>query len=91
MITRDGDRYRVQGPLTMSNITAVLEEGLRLFEGDSVVVDFAGAEEVDSSAVSLMLEWLRDARRRNRRVQFVNLPANLTSLAKLYDALELVQ
>jgi phospholipid transport system transporter-binding protein len=45
---------------------------------------------VDSAAVSLLLEWQRTARAANRRIEFVNLPENLKSLAALYGVSELL-
>jgi phospholipid transport system transporter-binding protein len=40
--------------------------------------------------VSLLLEWRREAGRQGRTIQFVNLPGNLTSLAKLYGVTEML-
>lgn len=84
MISRDGNRYVIQGAVTMNTVRAVAEQGARLFDDAEVVVDFGAVEEADSSAVSLMLEWLREARRRGRALKFVNLPASVKSLALLY-------
>lgn len=91
MIVQDGGNYRVQGRITIDNAQAVLTEGLKKFDRDGLVVDLSGLEEVDSSAVSLMLEWLRAARRAKRKLGFANLPANLTSLATQYGVLEMIQ
>ena len=54
------------------------------------MVDFAAVTEVDSAALSLMFEWQREARRRNIKLAFRNLPASLQSLATLYGVSELV-
>jgi phospholipid transport system transporter-binding protein len=40
--------------------------------------------------VSLLLEWRRRARHASRTVRYVNLPANLKSLAELYGVTELL-
>ncbi|MCC7486817.1 MAG: STAS domain-containing protein [Burkholderiales bacterium] len=74
----------LQGPITIANVQSVLEEGARSMTGAQVTVDLAGVTEVDSTAVSLLLEWRRRALRDERRIRFVNLPANLKSLAELY-------
>lgn len=84
MISRDGNRYVIQGAVTMNTVRAVAEQGTRMFDDTEVVVDFGAVEEADSAAVSLMLEWLREARRRSRALRFVNLPASVKSLALLY-------
>lgn len=91
MIACDGDRCTLQGPLTMDNVVAVLEEGSRLMPtGPRIVVDLAGVTEVDSAAVSLLLEWRRAAQRGGRKVEFANLSANLKSLAELYGVSDLL-
>jgi len=84
MISCEGERCRVQGPITMGNVAAVLAESSRLFTSPAVVVDLAGVTDVDSAAVSLLLEWRREAAKANRRIDYTNVPANLKSLAELY-------
>ena len=91
MILQDGDNYRIQGRITIANANALLTEGLKLFVRDGLVVDLSQLEEVDSSAVSLLLEWLREAQRNQRKLRFSNLPDNLKSLATLYGVLDLIQ
>jgi phospholipid transport system transporter-binding protein len=90
MISCEGGRCTVQGPLTMDCVTAVLEESSTLFRGPDLIVDLGPVTEVDSAAVSLLLEWQRAARRENRAIRFVNVPANLLSLARLYGVAELI-
>jgi phospholipid transport system transporter-binding protein len=80
----------VQGPITMNNVTAVLAESGRVFPAGDLVVDLAGVTEVDSSTVSLLLEWQRVARATARRIDVVNIPANLKSLADLYGVSDLL-
>lgn len=58
---------------------------------DRLTIDFAGVDAVDSSAVALLLEWRRQALRLGKKLEFVNLPANLLALATLYGVEELIQ
>lgn len=83
-ISCDGGRCLVQGPVTMANATQVLEESSRVFQGTEIVVDLSGVTEVDSAAVSLLLEWRRAAAAAKRRIAYTNVPGNLKSLADLY-------
>jgi phospholipid transport system transporter-binding protein len=53
-------------------------------------VDLRDVTELDSAAVSLLLEWRRAAAKANRRVEFVNLPDSLKSLAELYGVSHLL-
>ena len=57
---------------------------------DRLTIDFAGIDAVDSSAVALLLEWRRQAGRRGKTLQFVNLPENLIALARLYGVEDLI-
>jgi phospholipid transport system transporter-binding protein len=90
MIACTAGSCTLQGPVTMANIEALLEAGARQIEGAQVTVDLAGVTEVDSTAVSLLLEWRRQGLRANRAIRFINLPANLKSLAELYGVTELL-
>ena len=90
MISCSGDRCVLQGPVNMANVESLLEEGARQLTGAQVTIDLAGVTEVDSSALSLLLEWRRQALRAKRAVRYVNLPANLKSLAELYGVTELL-
>ena len=90
MITCEGGRCAVVGPLTIANAAELAEEGRRMFVAERVVVDLEGVTEVDSAAVSLLLEWRRAAASANRQIEFIHLPANLSSLAALYGVAELL-
>lgn len=90
MIECSDGRCAVRGPINLSNVVALLTEGRDRFASPEVTVDLAGVTEVDSTAVSLLLEWRREALRNGRRIEFRNLPGNLTSLAKLYGVIELL-
>ena len=88
MITRTSDRLQVSGDVTMATVSAIFKEGLmhhkEIKSNEAFLIDFSQLNKVDSSAVSLMLGWLREAKRNNIKVRFVNVPDNLMSLAELY-------
>jgi len=90
MIACEGGRCTVQGPITIENVESLLGEGKELLTAAQLTVDLAAVTEVDSSALSLLLEWRREARRNGRAISFLNLPANLKSLAELYGVTELL-
>ena len=80
---------QLSGRLTMDTAMTLYNKGLRAKEGQSeLVIDFARIEAVDSSAVSLMLVWLRAAQNRKVKLSFANVPDNLHSLANLYGVAE---
>ena len=90
MIACDGGRCTMQGPITVENVVALLGEGNERFTAAQVTVDLAAVTDVDSSALSLLLEWRREAGRNGRAIRYLNLPANLKSLAQLYGITEFI-
>ncbi|MBX3666329.1 MAG: STAS domain-containing protein [Burkholderiales bacterium] len=86
---KDG-RCTLKGAVNLETALALREEGLRLFTAQEVTLDLSGVTEVDSAAVSLLFEWRRAALAGGRSIRYVNLPGNLTSLARLYGVTELV-
>jgi phospholipid transport system transporter-binding protein len=84
VIQREGDRLRVSGRLTMDTIGAVFNEAMQPLAGKDWTIDLAQIEVADSAAVSMLLSWVRNAQRHGASLSFVNIPANLHSLADLY-------
>lgn len=80
----DGNKIAVRGSITFNNVVELTQQGIDLIDGHCQVVDLNEVTEVDSSAVSMLLEWLRIAKMRKLDLHFVNLPENLNSLLKLY-------
>lgn len=74
----------------MATVSSLFREGLKPQSGDTIEIDFSGLEKVDSSAVSLMLAWMREAQLNKASLRFTNVPDNLSSLAKLYGVAELL-
>ena len=91
MIIREGERLLVQGPVTMATVTALLAQARELLVPEATVLDFKGVTEVDSAAVALALECLREARRRKLVLALANLPEAMQNLAELYAVSELLQ
>jgi len=90
MIACNDGRCTVQGPVTVNNVVSLLAQGAERFTGKRVVVDLSGVTEVDSSALSMLLEWRREAVRNGREILYRNLPGSLKSLADLYGVTELL-
>ena len=90
MIRREADRIVLEGPVTLDSVPALLAQGLALIDREEVRIDLAGVTAADSSAVALLLEWMRAARRAGRRVLYLNLGNSLESLVALYDVTDLL-
>ena len=89
MIVRQGNRFLIDGPITLDNVGTLIAEG-SAFDGDSVIVDLAGVISADSSALSLLLEWMRRFGGNRRQIAFANMSHNLRSLAELYGVVDLI-
>ena len=80
----------VSGALTLANVAAALELGNAVIGEGVRSVDLGEVGELDSSALALLLAWLREAKRRERDLVFTNLPQGLTTIARLYGVAELL-
>jgi phospholipid transport system transporter-binding protein len=84
VIRRDGKRMVLGGPVTLANVTRVLEEGRRHLEEGVRTVDLSEVSEMDSSLLAALLVWLRDAKAKGHEIAFANLPDALQTIARLY-------
>ncbi len=89
-ISQNNNCWTVVGDINMDSANSLLEKSKGLELADDTQVDFAQVDDVDTAAVSLMLEWHRRARSENKKLAFVNVPAGLTSLTALYGVTDLV-
>jgi phospholipid transport system transporter-binding protein len=76
----------LEGELTLDTVAAFFNRAL---PAGGVVFDFSGVTRVDSSALALLLAWLRRLKARGSAVELRALPESLLTLARLYgvDAL----
>ncbi len=91
MITQDGDRLSFAGPVTIATVSALLTQYRALLAPGVAVLDFKAVTEVDSAAVALALECLREGRRRQLVLTLANLPEAMRHLADLYAVSEYLQ
>ena len=80
---------QISGRLTIDTAASIFENGLQFTQSsDRLTIDMSKVEVVDSTAVSLMLFWLRTAQANKVQLMFANVPVNLLSLANLYGLAE---
>ena len=90
MIRREGARLVLSGAVTLGNAAVLLEEGRRHIAEGVQTVDLAEVNEMDSALLAVLLAWLRDARSREKKLSFVNLPESLRTIAQLYGVDRLI-
>lgn len=89
-ITQQKNQWHVSGDIFMDNANAILSQSDALLMADAIEIDFSAVTDVDTAALSLIMEWQRRAVASKCKVTFANLPANLTSLAALYGVTEFI-
>jgi len=90
MIERNGERLLVMAPLTMVNARGLLDAGRDALLPGQQIFDFSQVNEADSSAIVVMLGWLRSAEGIQASIRFAGIPAGVLSLAELYGVAELL-
>jgi phospholipid transport system transporter-binding protein len=90
-----GDVLRLTGALDFETLPAVLVESEKYIARpelpERLTIDFSDVPAVDSSAVALLLEWLRRAREKGVALELANLPPNLLALAELYGVRQIIE
>ena len=89
-IVQNGSRWEVSGDVEIDNANALLLASNALTIADDATVDFSKVAEIDTAAISLILEWKRRAISEKKQLNYVNLPTNLASLTQLYGVADLI-
>ncbi|MFZ2268554.1 MAG: STAS domain-containing protein [Azonexus sp.] len=90
MIERQAGRLVVKVPLIMANARGLLDAGRAVLQPGEQIIDFSEVSEADSSAIAVMLGWLRGAAASQSSLKFAHVPAGVRSLAELYGVTELL-
>jgi phospholipid transport system transporter-binding protein len=80
---RDGQLF-ITGAMNQQTAPALLPAGETLVVLADQVVNLSGIEAVDSSALAVLLGWMRAARAAGKSLSIVDAPAAFVSLASLY-------
>ncbi len=79
-------RYRVSGELSFATVTELLLQSRSLFAGESSIeMDLSGVTHADSAGLSLLIEWLRQAKLQGKQLHYLALPAQLGALASISE------
>ncbi len=89
-IAQIGNHWNISGDVVIGTISPLLAASKSMSIKVDTTIDFAQVTDIDTSAISLILEWKRRAQKENKPLKFVNLPANLVSLTQLYGVSELI-
>jgi phospholipid transport system transporter-binding protein len=90
MIEIAGGSLRVTGPMVIATAAELKAAGMSALAGDATTVDLSQVTDADSSAVAVLLAWVRSAQERQRAISIVNSPESVRSLAALYGVADLL-
>ena len=81
---------KLSGSITYEDIPSLIEKTKNFNWSDSVQIDLSQVKHLDTSALSLIFEFKRNAKRHNQIVTINTPPKNLLKLAKLYGVEDLI-
>jgi len=85
-------RFALRGPVVFATAGELLAEGNRLFAGSPQVrIEMAAVTRVDSAALALLIEWLRQAKASGQSLSFQAMPEKLRAIAKLTGAGDILE
>jgi phospholipid transport system transporter-binding protein len=86
MIERDGDTLRVRGELNFASVADLWRATGPLFATDPPTrVDLGEVSHSNSDGVALLVDWLGQARHRQRALVFFNVPAQMRAIIQVAD------
>jgi phospholipid transport system transporter-binding protein len=76
--------WLLAGDLSFTTVPA-LRGGLDLKSADHprISIDLAGVTRSDSAGLALLIEWLRESERLGKAITFLNMPAQMQSIARV--------
>lgn len=83
-------RLVVATPMLMDRARALLEAGCALLHGEVTEVNLSSVDDVDSSALAVMLGWMRFVEARGASVHFTGVSDSIRSLADLYGLTDIL-
>lgn len=91
MISRSDNKITIQGNVTIDNVVKITQEGIALFDmHHQMEIDLSHLMKVDSSVVSMLLEWQRATKDYDKPLQYTGIPNSLEGLINLYGLSDLI-
>jgi anti-anti-sigma factor len=74
----------ISGDLDFSNVMSLYQQSLSAFasQHQTLVFDFSGLRSTNSVVMAIIIDWMRHGKRVEKSIQFMNLSADIMSLAK---------
>ncbi len=77
--------YQLQGSLNLDSVVRLLTQSEMMFHKtpDSLTVDLATVQRVESAGLALLVEWRRRAGLADKQIRYLNVPSQLIDIAQL--------
>ncbi|MDR3490760.1 MAG: STAS domain-containing protein [Gammaproteobacteria bacterium] len=73
--------YIVRGELDFTNVNELWKQSLPLLAKETQLnFDFTHVGASNSAGIALLIEWIKYANKQNKKIHFVNIPAQLQSI-----------
>ena len=80
----ENGRVEIAGDLTFDPVAALRERGAEVLGGNGdVTLDLNAVTRADSAGLALMVEWLRQAKRKAGSLRVVNMPEQMLAIARM--------
>lgn len=84
LVENDDGSWLLQGELGYLSVPSVLQHaGVNMLGKEQIKVDLKGVTRADSAGLALLVEWLRESESAGNSIEFVNVPAQLLSIARV--------
>jgi phospholipid transport system transporter-binding protein len=77
------DQLALSGELSMETVPGLLRLDQWPQASGSINIDLQAVERADSAGVALLIEWQRQAHRRQQDLRFQNTPSQMLAIARL--------
>lgn len=77
--------FRLTGELVFATVPEIHEQGIALFDaaGEDLHIDLHDVSHTDSAGIVLLIGWMRYASKKNKTLQFLNIPAQMWAIAQV--------
>lgn len=83
-ITCENNRLIISGDLDFSNVMSLWDASLPLLAQSEVwLFDLSHVGSSNSAGLALLVEWIKLARKKNKKIHFDHIPSQLFSIAKV--------
>ena len=84
LVENEDGSWLLQGELDFDSVLSVLQHaGVNMLGKSPLRVDLKGVTRADSAGLALLVEWLRESEIAGNSIEFVNVPAQLLSIARV--------